>query len=348
VGLVALATADAPWTFSHYALRQSIYLGLGIAVLWAVSRLDYRLLCRIAWWIYGLSLLLLLVVLIVGRAIGGSQRWIEFGFVRIQPSEFAKLALVFLLALVSVRLRHQVGWLWTSIVSFVLILPPMALILLQPDLGTALVFVAIWFGLLFLSGADLRILLGFIVIFVLMIPLGLPLLKPYQRERLTAFLDPDKDPLGAGYQIKQSRIAIGHGGWFGQGLFQGSQSRLGYIPGAHTDFIFAIAAEELGVVGATLIILGLFAVILAGLAISAVTDDLLGKLVAGGILGMLAFQVLVNIGISLGLLPVTGMPLPFLSFGGSALLVNCAAIGVLVSIYRHAATKGRMVLIRGL
>jgi len=347
VGLVALATANAPWTFSDLALRQLVYLLLGFIVMWVVSRIDFRFLCRYSWWLYGGSLLLLLVVLVLGRVIGGSQRWIEFGTARIQPSEFAKLALVLALADATLRVRMMMNWFWASLAGILIAIPPMVLILLQPDLGTALVFIAIWFGLLFVGGINLRILLGYVVLGLLLVPAGLPFLKPYQRDRLTAFLHPEADPLGAGYQVIQSKIAIGHGGLFGQGLFQGSQNSLGFIPGEHTDFIFAIAAEELGVVGAGLILLGLFLIILAALAVSEVTDDMLGKLVAGGLIAMIAFQVVVSVGITLGLLPVTGIPLPFLSFGGSAFVTNCAAIGVLVSIYRHAATKGRIMLIRG-
>ncbi len=349
VGLVALATADRPWTFSDLALRQSAYLLLGIPVIWIVSRIDYRLFCRYSWWLYLGAIALLIIVLVLGRIIGGSQRWIEIGHVRIQPSEFAKLALVLALADATVRIRHLVGlgWLWASIAGITVTIPPMLLILIQPDLGTALVFIAIWFGMLFVGGIDLKILLGYIVAGVLMIPAALPFLKPYQRDRLTAFLHPEADPHGAGWQVIQSKIAIGHGGLFGQGLFKGSQNALGFIPGEHTDFIFAIAAEELGVVGAGLILIGLFLLLFAGLAISEVTDDHLGKLVAGALVSMLAFQVIVNVAITLGLLPVTGIPLPFLSYGGSAFITNCVAIGMLVSIYRHAATKGRMMLIRG-
>jgi rod shape determining protein RodA len=177
---------------------------------------------------------------------------------------------------------------------------------------------------------------------------AIPFLKPYQRDRLTSFLHPNLDPHGTGWQVIQSKIAIGHGGFFGQGLFHGSQNQLGFLPGEHTDFIFAIAAEETGFVGAGLILIGLFAIVATGLAISSITDDFLGKLLAGGIVSMLAFQIIVNVSITLGLMPVTGIPLPFISYGGSALLTNSVAIGILVSIYRNAATKGRMMLIRGL
>jgi rod shape determining protein RodA len=348
VGIVTLATADEPWTVSDYAQRQFVYLLIGILVIWLFSKIDYRFICRYSWWLYGGALALLLVVLVVGRVIGGSQRWIELGPVRIQPSEFAKLALVFTLADAVLRVRNTFGWVWASLAGIIITIPPMLLILMQPDLGTALVFIAIWFGLLFFGGINLRILLGYVVFGALLIPAAMPFLKPYQRARLTAFLNPDADPLGAGYQIIQSKIAIGHGGLFGQGLFQGSQNSLGFIPGEHTDFIFAIAAEELGIVGAGLILLGLLSIVLVGIAVSEVTDDMLAKMVSGGLIAMLAFQAVVNVGITLGLLPVTGIPLPFISYGGSAMLTNCAAVGMLVSIYRHAATKGRMMLIRGI
>ncbi len=348
VGMVALATASEPWTFSTLATKQLIFLILGLIIIALVSRIDYRILCRYSWWLYGGVTLILVIVLVYGKMAGGSQRWIEFGPVRLQPSEFAKLAMVFALADTVVRVRQMVGWFWASLLGLLVVFPPMALILLQPDLGTALVFLAIWFGLLFIGGIKLRILLGYIITGVLLVPAMIPFLKDYQRQRLFGFLNPEADPMGSGYQVLQSKTAIGHGGFFGQGLFQGSQTMLGYIPGAHTDFIFAVAAEETGIVGAGLILLGLGLVIFAGLAISEVTDDMLGKLVAGGIIGMISFQVVVNVGITLGMMPVTGIPLPFISYGGSAFLSNSIAIGVLVSIYRHAAIKGRTVLIRGI
>ena len=344
IGLVALASADAPWTFSILALRQSIFFVIGIFVIWLMSRIDYRSLCRYSWWLYGGVLLLLIITLVLGKVAGGSQRWIEIAGIRLQPSEFAKLILVFSLADAIARIRHGIGWLWASIVGLMIILPPMGLILIQPDLGTALVFLAIWLAMLFIGGINLKFLLVYLTIGIVSVPLVLPFLKDYQRARLTAFLHPEDDPLGAGYQIIQSKIAIGHGGLFGQGLFNGSQNTLGFIPGEHTDFIFAIAAEETGLVGAGIILLGLFLLIMTGLAISEVTDDLLGKLVAGGLIGMITFQVVVNVGITIGFLPVTGIPLPFISYGGSAFLTNCAAIGVLVNIYRHSVTKGQIMI----
>ena len=348
VGIVALATAEAPWTFSPYALRQLIYLVLGIAVIIAISYIDYRFLCRHSWWIYGILLALLLLTLLFGPMISGSRRWILLGPVRFQPSEFTKLALIFTLGYVVVRVKDQLGWFWSSLAALVVTVPPFLLTVVEPDLGTSIVFFAIWFSLLFVGGIDFRYIFGYLAFFAMMVPVGLHFLKPYQWNRLTSFLHPESDPLHTGYQVIQSKIAIGHGGWFGQGLFNGSQNALGFIPGEHTDFIFSIAAEELGLVGAGLILVGLFLILLVGLAIGDVTDDLLGKLVSGGIIGWLAFQIIVNVGIAVGLMPVTGIPLPFISYGGSALLANCAAIGVLVSVYRHAAIKDRMMFIQGI
>jgi len=348
VGMVALATAEQPWTFSDLAARQLIYWVLGIFIIWLVSRIDYRILCRHSWWLYGGVIFLLLLTLVLGKIAGGAQRWIEFGPFRLQPSEFAKLVLVFALADTVMRVRQMVGWLWASAAGILITIPMMLLIMFQPDLGTAMVFLAIWFGALFLGGIGMGILFGYVAGGLLMIPIMLPFLKDYQRARLLGFLHPESDPQGAGWQVTQSKTAIGHGGLLGQGLFRGTHHTLGYVPGQHTDFIFAVIAEETGVIGAGLVLLGLFAILLTGLAVSEVTDDLLGKLVAGGIIGMLAFQVIVNVGITLGLMPVTGIPLPFISYGGSAFIANSAAIGVLVSIYRHAATKGQMMLIRGL
>lgn len=348
VGLVTLASADQPWTLSALSIRQAIFLAIGVTIAWTLSRIDYRVIARYSWWLYFASMFLLLLLLIIAPIIGGSQRWFTLGLVHVQPSEFSKLTLVFALALTAAKLRDQVGWIWTSIACFLLIIPMFALIFLQPDLGTALVYIAIWFGLLYLGGIPLRVLGSYILLLILMGAAAIPFLKSYQMQRITAFLHPELDPLGAGWQVLQSKIAIGHGGWFGQGLFQGSQNQLGFIPSEESDFIFAITCEELGVAGAGFILLGIFILLLAALAVSQITDDLLGKLIAGGIIAMIAFQVVVNVAITLGLMPVTGIPLPFLSYGGSALITNFAAIGVLVSIYRHGATKGQMKLIRGI
>ncbi|HEX9744306.1 MAG TPA: rod shape-determining protein RodA [bacterium] len=347
IGLVILATADEPWTISTLGHKQMIFLGLGILIMLALSNVDYRVIARFTWWIYGVSVGLLILVLVLGDIIGGSQRWFVLGPVNVQPSEFSKLTLVFAVSLTVTRLRDQVGWVWSSIACLFLIFPMFLLIFLQPDLGTALVYIAIWLGVLFVGGIPMRILTIYMLLMLLAVSATLPFLKEYQMRRITAFLHPENDPLGAGYQVIQSKIAVGNGGWFGQGLFAGSQNQLGFIPSEESDFIFAIACEELGIVGAIIILLGQFILILAGLAISRITDDQLGKCIAGGIIAMIAFQVVVNVGITLGLLPVTGIPLPFISYGGSALLTNFAGIGILISIYKHAATKGQMKLIRG-
>ncbi|MCK4719561.1 FtsW/RodA/SpoVE family cell cycle protein, partial [bacterium] len=174
VGLIAIATADAPWTFSSHAVRQSIYLILGILVIWMVAKIDYRFLCRYSWWLYGGILLLLIITLILGKVVGGSQRWIELGGVRLQPSEFAKLALVFSMADATARIKHGIGWLWASLAGIFIVIPLVGLVLIQPDLGTALVFFAIWFGMLFIGGINYKILLGYLTMGIIAIPIALP------------------------------------------------------------------------------------------------------------------------------------------------------------------------------
>jgi len=347
VGIVILATADEPWTISHYGKKQFVYWLIGIAVILGVSQLDYRKITRAAWPIYIGIIISLIAVLIIGKIVGGSQRWIPIGPIRFQPSEFAKIGLVFTCALVIVKSR-DIGWLVASIFSLIVTLPIFVLVYLEPDLGTSIVFLVIWFGTLVIGGMDFWIILSYMILSLLTGVIGIKFfLKDYQLERLKDYLDPEASPLDGGYQLIQSKTAIGHAGLFGQGLFKGSQNMGGFLPGEHTDFIFSIAFEELGFVGAGLILIGLFSLLLTILAISLVTDDMLGKLVAGGIFGWLGFQIILNVGITLGLFPVTGIPLPFISYGGSAFLANSIAIGILVSVYKHAAVKSHMLHIRG-
>ena len=322
----------------YFFLKKQIFWALlGALALWLALRVDYRRLEGLVVPLLLVAGVLLVLVLVppLGQAINGTRRWIRLGPVSFQPAELAKLALVVYLAAFLARRRDALGDFRRGL------LPPLAvagvlaaLVLAQPDLGSSLTLVALTFALLFLAGGRVRHL-------ALVLAPALPLLAvavwvaPYRVRRITTFLDPWSDPRGSGFQIIQSWLAFGNGGLLGQGI-GGSQQKLFYLPEAHTDFIFAIVGEELGLVGA-LAIVGLFVVLAwRGLRIGLRAPDPFGAYLALGITVLIATQAVVNLGVVTGLLPTKGLPLPFISFGGSALLVTMLATGVLLNIAQQA------------
>lgn len=350
-GLLMLYSATHTDTSSslYYVRSQSFGMALGLVFLIILNVIDYQMFARRQIYIYGLTLLLLVLTLVIGvggEAGGvGANRWIQLPFFRLQTSELAKLLLIISLGAVlaeGVQLRHRFRFVILC-VGYVLI--PMALVFLQPDLGTALVFFAILAVMLVVWGIrlpHLGILAGaavVAVVFVLRILpgfFGVHLLKEYQLQRLTLFLDPESDPSGLGYQLTQSKIAVGSGMFTGKGFMDGTQTHLNFLPAHHTDFIFAVIGEELGFMGA-LLLLGLFAVIIwRAFRIARLSRNIYGSLVASGVAGVLIFQVFVNIGMTIGIMPVTGIPLPFVSFGSSSLVVFLMAIGLLESVHVHS------------
>ena len=292
--------------------------------------------------LYGAVLLLLLAVEIVGAVGGGSQRWLNLGPIVLQPSELMKPVIVLVLAAFFHSLPAGMIGTWRAIVlPGILMIVPMALVLLQPDLGTTL---AIAFGgvvVLFLAGLPGKWFGGGIMAALVVLPLAYIFgLQDYQKRRVTTFLDPESDPLGAGYHITQSKIAIGSGGLFGKGFGGGSQSHLDYLPEPHTDFVFATMAEEWGLVGG-LVVLLIFGIILRwGLNISRVADDRFSRLLAGGMTATIFFYVSVNLMMVMGLAPVVGIPLPFMSHGGSSMLTNMICIGTLLMVDRWNRNTG--------
>jgi rod shape determining protein RodA len=307
-----------------------------------VMATDHRWVRIVAPLVYLLSVVGLVLVLVMGSTINGSRSWLMVGGMSIQPSEFAKLAVVIGMALlVAERVegsrRRQVGT--VEVVGMLAIAGlPALLILLQPDLGTMLVLSATVFGVLAVSGAPRRWLTAMVVAGIvgatLVVSLGI--LKTYQVNRFMAFTNPDLDPRGAGYNTTQARIAIGNGGLFGQGLFGGSQTRSGFVPEQHTDFVFTVAGEELGLLGAGVLI-ALFALLLwRALLIATRADDLFGRLAAAGIACWFGFQTFQNIGMCLGIMPVTGVPLPLVSYGGSSMFASLIGVGLLLNIQRRS------------
>ena len=309
-----------------------IFSLLGLGIMAAVAYFDYAWFGVFAPLLYLLTIGLLVLVLVIGHNILGGQRWVTIAGQKFQVSEFAKVLMIVVLAKWFADRHDRIGSPLVLLGALILLVPPWALVYRQPDLGTSLVFVAIFFGMAFIAGVRLWQLASLVAVAIAAFPLVWSYLQGYQRARLTAFLDPYADPQGSGWNIIQSLIAIGSGETMGKGLTAGTQSPLGYLPFAESDFVFAGLAEDLGFLGA-LILFALFAVLLiAALRIAFRARDPFGTYLAGGVVAMLAFQIVVNVGMAMSLMPVTGIPLPFISHGGSSLLSICLALGMLQSI----------------
>lgn len=314
--------------------HQGIFALVGLIGLVAIARMDYRAWTKITPWLYIATVLILVAVLILGKPILGATRWIDVGFFQFQPSEFAKLALIVILAKFFARNYASFEHPKYLLLSLAYLLIPMALVLKQPDLGTALVFFAIWLAMALTSRVRKLHLLALGGLGLALLPTIIGFLKPFQRARLTNFINPTADPLHTGYNAVQSTITVGSGQLFGRGLAAGSQTQLGFLPSLaqHTDFIFAVLAEKLGFVG-TIMVIGLFlTLLLRSLKIAYASSDRFGMFMAIGVVAMLVFHLFINIGMNMGIAPVTGIPLPFVSYGGTSLISAMLAIGMLESI----------------
>ncbi len=343
IGLVMVLSASSVSAYAQYGTsflffkRQAVYVVVGTAMLLATSRIRYRAWQRLAVPLMVVALGLLVVVLhpAVGTVAGGSARWIAVGPLTIQPSEIAKLAMIVFTATILARKWNRLD---DPMHVALPLLPAVAvvcgLIMLQPDLGTTVIVAATVFVVVFVAGVRLRWLLTSVLVGGLLGAVAI-MSNGYMKARFLSFLHPQSDPLNKGYQLIQSLIGLGSGGWLGVGLGASRQKWM-YIPNAHTDFIFSILGEELGLIG-EIVVLILFGMLLyAGVRVAARAPDTFGRLLAAGIVGWLGLQTLVNLGAVTGLLPVTGVPLPFVSFGGSSLVVTLGAVGILVNIGRSA------------
>lgn len=339
----AVLDSAAAGNFQTFSLSHLIRFGLFMTMAAVMSLFGRDFVRFMAYPAYGVILLLLLAVELIGFAGGGSQRWIDLGIIVLQPSELMKPAVVLVLARFYADLPSGMVPTWRSLVpAGVLIGMPVLLVLLQPDLGTAL---AITFGgvvVMFLAGLPLRWFLLAGGAAAVTAPLAFfTLLHDYQRNRVFTFLDPESDPLGTGYHITQSKIAIGSGGLTGKGFGNGSQSHLNYLPEPHTDFVFATMAEEWGLIGG-LFVLGVFFLVLRwGWRVALASDDRFSRLLAGGMVATIFFYVAINLSMVMGLAPVVGIPLPFMSHGGSSMLTNMIALGTLMMINRWNRNSGR-------
>lgn len=322
-----------------FLLRHTLNLAIGTSVAAVVTFIDYRMIRVYAPLIYVASCLGLVAVLTpLGATINGSHSWIVLGGgLQLQPSEFAKVAVIAVLAMVLGELRdgENTPRDLDVVQALVLAAVPMVLILLQPDLGTTLIFGVVIFAMIAISGARRRWILGLIlgVAVGAYLSVRFQLLEPYQMQRFLAFTDPSVDPRGAGYNANQARIAVGSGGFFGKGLFNGQQTHGQFVPEQQTDFIFTVAGEELGFLGAGGIVALLGIVVWRALRIAARAEDLFGTLLATGIACWIAFQSFQSIGMTLGIMPITGLPLPLVSYGGSAVLATLVAVGILESVH---------------
>ena len=343
-GLLILNSAAASKE-QAYVMKQSMWIVIGIVFLLLTIQFDYTILQKYVKPLYIFNLFLLIAVLIFGREISGARSWFVFpGIGSLQPAELAKIMTIICFAHFLDERRGNLNTLWELIPCFIFVAIPVFLILLQPDLGSALVFIAILVGMMFVAGANPKILLtifGGGVSIILIYLLGVwklgwwcPL-KTYQLNRFLVLFDPNIDPRGVGYNVWQAKIAIGNGGLFGEGLGMGSQTTGSFLPEQWTDFIFAVYAEEFGFIGAGLLLI-LFAILLyRGLRIAMLSKDLFGALIATGVVSMYLFHILENVGMCMGLMPVTGIPLPFVSYGGSSMLANFFGIALLQNIYVH-------------
>jgi rod shape determining protein RodA len=334
---------DIPSDPNYYVNRQLIYIVVGVVLMVLLSRFDYSRLREWKLGVYGAMIGAILLVYALGFSARGSRRAIEFGFFNFQASEVGKVLLVVALAGFTVDRARRLGEAETTSRIVLLALIPAMLVVAQPDLGSGLVYIAIVFAVLFVAGtkwthfAALGALgtLAVVVVLLAAPAAGVDVLKPYQVDRLTAFLNPSTDPADQGYQINQSLTAIGSGGKTGRGD-ESTQTKLNFLPEHHTDFIFSVVGEEFGFVGAALV-LSLFALLIwRALRILTMSKNFYGALVAGGITAMLMFQVFVNVGMTIGIMPITGVPLPLMSYGGSSVITTLLAIGLLQSIYAQA------------
>lgn len=340
----ALTQGQPTLYFKKHLINMSIGVVLGLAVVLT----DYRWLRILTPLLYVLSVIGLGLVLLMGASINGSRSWVLIGGLSIQPAEFAKLAVICAMAIIVAERVENDGHRPVNTADVMLMLAvaalPAGLIMLQPDLGTVIVLSAAVLGCLAIAGAPRRLLGGLCLAGLAAIAavLSLGLLKPYQVDRFLAFTDPSLDPQGAGYNTAQARIAIGNGGLTGQGLFRGSQTKAGFVPEQHTDFIFTVVGEELGLLGAALLI-GLFGVLLwRALVIARNASDMFGRVSAAGIACWLGFQIFQSIGMCLGIMPVTGVPLPLVSYGGSSMFASMMAIGLLLNISLRERAEVRL------
>ena len=349
LGLVALGTLliysgslsqfgpPSAFDFSHPVVRQAVFAVGGLLLALVVARSDYRALGALSAGLYIAAIAALVFVLAAGETIYGSRRWILIGDMQIQPSEIAKLAVIIALAKYLSDHQDSIGSLRVFAISLAIAAVPALLVFVEPDLGSAIIFAVIWLAMVTVAGARWQHLAGLFATALVAIPfLLIGLVQDYQRARIALWFNPESDPQGAGFNVLQGKISIGSGGLFGKGLAEGTQTQLDYLRTETTDYVFSVLGEELGFVGA-LVLFALFIILLwRGLRVAELSRDMFGRLLATGMVIFILLQTFINVGVNVGLLPVTGIPLPFVSQGGSSLITLFLGLGILQSILlRH-------------
>jgi rod shape determining protein RodA len=326
---------------SHPMTRQVVFAVLGLTGMVVMSRIDYRILGPLSVSLYLLSIAGLLFVLVAGSSEFGSRRWITVGGTQVQPSEIAKVCTVILLAKYFSDHQEQVQTLRVFATSMAIAALPALLVLIEPDLGSAIVFFVLWFGIAVAAGARLMHLGALVLLAGIIAPFVFRAAPAYQRHRIDSWLHPEDDPTGDGFNILQAEISIGSGKFWGKGFLDGTQTQLDYLRTQTTDYIFSVGAEELGFAGAMLLFTLFVVLLFRCLRIAGVADDAFGRLVAVGVMAFILFQAFVNIGVNIRLLPVTGVPLPLVSQGGSSLVTILGALGILQSVLGHRRRRRR-------
>ncbi len=335
ISVLEIKSATLMTKFRGFDHKQILFLLAGMVLMFLISLIDYHRLLDIAPWAYGMGIVSLVAVKFVGTRVLGGRRWIALGPIHFQPSEWIKLILILVIArFFWSRVGRELTW--TDIAkAFFLVGVPLLFVLKQPDLGTSLTYIPILLIGLFLGGINWRqagiLLLAFALVAGIAVKSG-KVLKPYQVARLTSFIDPDTDPKGSGYQIRQSLIAVGSGGIWGKGTNKGTQTQGDFLPIPYTDFIFAALCEEHGFLGAIVVLLLYFLILMRLIQNAQTASDLPGSFIVMGVVAVIVFQIAVNVGMVVGLMPVTGIPLPLLSYGGSSVLFTFLALGIVMNI----------------
>ena len=341
IGLAAVFSATHPragYPMEGYVVKQAVWMAVGLALLCVVVMFSYQKFIDGSYVFYAVIVVTLVLVLVLGRARLGAQRWISIGPFALQPSEFIKIAFILALANFVGSHRGTMRGFRDFFAALALLAVPFLLVLVQPDLGTALTLVPIFLGVMYVAGADWRYLAGLVGIGLAGLPVFWHLLRPYQKMRLLVFVNPNSDPLGAGYTIIQSKIAVGSGGLFGKGWLAGSQGQLNFLPEHHTDFIFSVIGEEFGLIGGLALVLLYFFIVHRAFRIAQLTNDMFGKAIAVGVAMLVGVQASVNIMMTIGMMPVVGIPLPLVSYGGSSMLATLVAIGLLLNVGMRRST----------
>ncbi len=335
--MIYSASIEADGVDLTFVFRQIVFIVFGIFLYIIVAKIDYRILSQISFFLYAAVILLLLITFFLGENVRGSVRWIDLGLITVQASEIAKPILI--LTLATFLSRYPPENLRNTLVSLFIVLLPAGLVFLQPDLGNTVILMGIWIVLVFAAGIKFLHIIILAVFTGMIAPVIWNLLQNYQKQRVTSFLSPEKDPLGSGYNIVQSIIAVGSGGLTGRGFGRGTQSQLNFLPEQKTDFIFATTAEELGFLGVA-IILGSFLLIIYKLyLIFNGVKDILGSLITIGVASLIVIHIFINVGMNIGVFPITGITLPFLSFGGSSFLSFMIALGLVNSVSAYSKSK---------